>query len=194
MSEPTAPGWAADMVETELRRAYPEYVGKAALEEALGIGPGELREVVAALEDDGVLKAGDTGFAWIPVDDRPIGQGALEAEDVPEPESDADPPGGDASPERVEGRETPPEAAQTVPGAESGHAGDTRYAAYLLLEVRYHPELQEGETDDEAAMREVTDLVTLAEEGITREHPDLPVDARVLKLEAYDNPRVVFKS
>lgn len=194
MSEPMAPEWAADMVETELRRAYPEYVTKGALEEAMGIGPGELREVVARLEDDGVLKSGDTGYAWVPVDERPIGQGDRTAEDVEGAEAADDDDEGDSPAGAVEGPETPPGASQALPGAEAVHAGDTRYAAYILLEVRYHPELQEGETDDDGAMREVGGLVTLAEEGITREHPDLPVDAKVLKVEAYDNPRTVFEA
>lgn len=183
----TAPDWATDMIVTELRRAYPAEVEKGKLEEATGLGPGELRAAIAALEEEGVLRSGDTGYRYLEVDERSIGPSPYE-EGAEAASPDADPDGSSATETGVGSPEDRPEAAQ--PG--SGEVGDTRYAATYVLEVSYHPELLEGEAEDAAAVREAKDLQDIAADGILDAHPSLMVSVKLAGVEAYDSPRRVL--
>lgn len=179
--------WVTDMVVTQLRRAYPDTVTKADLEEGTGIGPGELRAAIVTLEEEGVIMAGavdgDDGWRYLKVSERALGN--------PPESADVSPPEGPGLPDPVAGPEEAGNGPQEQPVA-TGDVGDTRYTATIVLEVSFHPELMEGEDTDAGALREAQEFPAVAADAIVESWPGLPVAASLAKIEAFDSPRRVF--
>jgi hypothetical protein len=166
------PDWAVDMVVTEIRREYPAEVTKQQLQEKCGIGAGDLRDVLTYLVESHRVLVGDDGWLW-----------NEEGVTSPAPEVAPEPDVRGVTPE--EELEAAQENAEVV-------VGDTRYTTVVAIEVQFYPELVEGDAgEDDAAIRDARGLAEIAAGAVAAAHPDLPVNARVVRLEAYDKPRGV---
>lgn len=176
--ESAAPEWAKDMIVTELRRAYPESVGKDDLQERCGIGPVDMRAALVELEEAGQVTDNDEGYRYVDAADGAFG---------PAPLSE-DPDEGEDADEDVAAAEEQPAAPIPSPTP----ASEARYELTLVIQVSYYPEPEGDEGADAAALRESRLLADAAAEGILERYTDLPVAARIAKVEAYDNPRRVF--
>lgn len=184
MSE-QAPQYALDQVTTILRRAYPDPVSKTKLEAESGVGTGDLRAALTELAQNGAVSSAGDDFVWVDVmdrslsggDDTLVGQLAEMGDGV---ESEAVP-------------EEPAGVEVDIPGVDAA-TGETKYTASIVVEVSFYPELLEGESDDDAAVRESNELVRAAADGVIHMHPTLPVAASLAKVEAFDSPRRVFPS
>jgi hypothetical protein len=156
--------WARDVILTELRRRYPDAVEKADLQEAVGIGPGDMRDALAELIETREVAETDDGYEWVEVEDRAgvIGQ---------DPDGAVEPPQTDDVP-----------AAAPPPGA--------YYRVGILLHVTFVPQ---GEGDgDETARSEAEEIRAEAMNGVLNAFSDLGVASAVVTLEAFDNPRQVI--
>lgn len=195
--EPVPPeDWATDLVLVELRRAYPSPVSKSELEERCGVGPGALRKVIMALDEEGALAQGavdgEAGWRYLEVEERAVGPEPISADEAPETAA--------TPPEAVEAPESSPEQPLAEHPGTAGHGpplhlpedGPPRFVATFVTEVSYYPELEDEETYDQAALREAKDFLPLIAESIPDVYPDLPASANLLRVVAYDNPREIF--
>ena len=184
-AESEVPAWMTDLVVTQLRRSYPEPVSKEALQEQCGMGAGDLRMTLAALEEEGTIAAEGDGYSYVE-GGAAIGQRPDEAAAAGE---------GDAPPDALLGEGEAPAAVEPEPESArqpDAKTGDTRYQVIIAVEVGFYPELEEGETDDEAAVRESEAIMGAAAAGISEAFPELPVGLRVAALDAFDSPRRVY--
>ena len=196
-------------VAVVIHGAFPKPVAKHDVQAQTGLGSDDLRAALAELEANGDVVPGDAGYTWGTM--APDPDGAAEGDD-PNPDYDPDHPGDDpesdplddepgSAPEPAGDAPTglhdlfsaasPRPADGSAPAGPPGHTR-TRYEAVVMLEVAFYAEPRDGESDDAAGAREAVELSDMARAAVAKQFPGLPLTARVVRLDAYDAPRVVF--
>jgi hypothetical protein len=177
------PSWARDLVLTELRRSAPEDVEKDDLLGRCGIGAGDLRDTLTELMDDELVEQTDRGFRALDVEE-PTGA---------EPEGGLPIPSDATADEDDDADEEPEPEEVDIPAAVP--APDTYFRATFEVEVVYA--LDEEESEDPPDVRAAKDAATIqaaAADGILERWSDLAVTARLRRLEAFDQPRVILEN
>lgn len=165
------PSWARDMVITELRKAGPDGIAKDALQEAVGLGPTDLRGVLDALVDEGWAEDTDDGWAY--AEPEVLGQAADEIDFDKYPVDF-----GTAAAE-------PPVPA--LPEALGGLPQSGPYRARVVVDVMFH---READDDDVLALANAFRDGAVA--GVLRNFSDLQVAGTVEAIDVFDNPRRVW--
>lgn len=161
------PQWATDSVLVELQKG-PQ--SKEDLQEAVGMGPGDLRRTLDALVEDGVIRETEDGWEADPTAEpsdvlsQDVAEHPLDM--PPQPEEPEEAPGG------------------AEPQGEVPEAATGPYRARVLLEVNYQPE---GEPVSEAH-----ELREAAIEGILTRYPDLTVGGQLIDVVVFDTPRRIY--
>lgn len=176
-----APEWARDLVLTELRREG--HLTKDALQEATGVGPGDLRATMETLEREGLVSQTDTG--WSVVEGRED-EGAL-GDVLGQP---TEWPAGDAIAAEQRAADAASGGSDVEPGdlaalgAQLGSAGPIRVR--VVVDVMFIPE--EGEN-----VMELAELMRFAAtQGVIDRHPDLQTSGTLESVDVFDAPRRLY--
>lgn len=168
VTDAPVPSWARDMVITELRKAGPDGIAKDDLQEAVGLGPTDLRGVLDALVDEGWAEGTEDGWAY--AEPEVLGQ-------APDDEAD-DAPHAPLSP--------PEPPVPALPEALGGLPQSGPYRARVVVDVMFHREAD----DDVLALANAFRDGAVA--GVLRNFSDLQVAGTVEAIDVFDNPRRVW--
>jgi hypothetical protein len=179
------PAWARDLVLTELRREAAG-MGKEKLQEHTGIGAGDLRATIAALELQGAVVATDDGWA--------LAEGYEEAADDATSRADEAFMGQDTEwPALVapDDAPAPPVSAEEAAARDMARAmgvvataGPVR--ARVVVDVMFHPE--EGDNLVSLGHGWAAQAAALLHE----KNPDLQISGTLESVDVFDRPRRLY--
>lgn len=176
-----APEWARDLVLTELARTG--HRTKEELQEATGVGPGDLRATLEGLEQEGRVSPSDTGWSIVEAPEEDGALGDVLGQPTEWPAGDAIAAEQRAAEQASGGSDVEPGDLAAL-GAQLGSAGPIRVR--VVVDVMFIPE--EGEQ-----VMELAELMRFAAtQGVIDRHPDLQTSGTLESVDVFDAPRRLY--